>query len=80
MLSHPVISKAWLDKVIRWSGLLRWPSDAKQDPVVYDAEFGAVFLAKGLHTSSIQWGIDCLGLHHSGVEEECHFRPVVELT
>ena len=30
------------------------PDDAKQDPVVYGAEFGVVFLAKGPRTASIQ--------------------------
>ena len=29
------------------------PGDAKQDPVVYGAEFGVVFLAKGPHTAPI---------------------------
>ena len=36
-----------------WS-LAPFSDDAKQDPVVYGAEFGAVFLAKGPHTASIQ--------------------------
>ena len=36
--------------------------DAKQDPVVYDAEYRVVFLAKGLRTASIQEGFYCLGL------------------
>ena len=31
--------------------------DAKQDPVVYGAEFGVVFLAKGPCTASIQEGL-----------------------
>ena len=56
------------------------PRDAKQDPVVYGTEFGVVFLAKGPHTESIQEGLDCLGLYHSGLEEERYFRLVVELT
>ena len=30
------------------------PDDAKQDPVVYVAEFGVVFLAKAPRTTSIQ--------------------------
>ena len=30
------------------------PDDAKQDPVVYGAEFGVVFLAKGPRTTSVQ--------------------------
>ena len=33
------------------------PDDAKQDPVVYGAEFGVVFLAEGPRTASI---------HHTG--------------
>ena len=33
-----------------WSGLLRCaPDDAKQDPVVYGAEFGVVLLARRVH-------------------------------
>ena len=55
------------------------PDDAKQDPVVYGAEFGVVFLAKGPRTASIQQSFDCLGLYHSGLEEECHFRLVAEV-
>ena len=35
-----------------WS-LALWPDDAKKDPVVYGAEFGVVFLAKGPRTASI---------------------------
>ena len=62
-----------------WS-LALCPDDAKQDPVVYGAEFGVVFLAKGPHTASIQEHLDCLGLHHSGLEGERYFRLVVELT
>ena len=54
--------------------------EATQDPVVYGAEFGVVFLAKGPRTASIQEGLDCLGLYHSGLEGECYFRLVVELT
>ena len=57
-----------------WSLTLR-PDDAKQDPVVYGAELGVVFLAEGLHTESIQEGLDCVGLYHSGL----NFRLVVEL-
>ena len=56
------------------------PDDAKQDPVVYGAEFGVVFLAEGPRTASIQEGLDYLGLYHSGLEGECYFRLVVELT
>ena len=63
-----------------WSLALR-PDDAKQDPVVYGAEFGnRVFLAEGPRTASIQEGLDCLGLYHSGLEGERYFRLVVELT
>ena len=40
------------------------PDDVKQDPVVYGAEFGVVFMAKGPRTASIQEGLDCLGLYH----------------
>ena len=61
-----------------WS-LALCPDDAKQDPVVYGAEFGAVFLAKGPSTTSIQEGLDCLGLYYSGLEGERDFRLVVEL-
>ena len=43
--------------------------DAKQDPVVYSAEFGVVFLLmKGPRTASIQEGLDYLGLYHSSFE------------
>ena len=35
-----------------WS-LALCPDDAKQDPMVYGAEFGVVFLAKGPCTASI---------------------------
>ena len=62
-----------------WSLALR-PDDAKQDPVVYGAEFGVVFLEKSPRTASIQKGLDCLGLYHSGLEGEHYFRLVVELT
>ena len=55
------------------------PDDAKQDPVVYGAEFGVVFLAKGPRTASIQEGLDCLGLYYSGLEGQRDFRLVVEL-
>ena len=48
--------------------------------VVYDAEFGVVFLAKGPRTASIQAGLDCLGLNYSGLEGERYFRLIVELT
>ena len=36
-----------------WSLALR-PDDAKQDPVVYGAEFGVVLLAEGPRTASIR--------------------------
>ena len=49
-----------------WSLALRL-DDAKQDPVVYGAEFGIVFL-EGPRTASIQEGLDCLGLYHLGLE------------
>ena len=62
-----------------WSLALR-PDDAKQDPVMYSAEFGVVFLAKGSRTSSIQESLDCLGLYHSDLEGKRHFGLVVELT
>ena len=53
--------------------------DAKQDPVVYGAEFGVVFLAESPRTASIQDGLDCLGLYHSGLEEKRYFRLAIEL-
>ena len=52
---------------------------AKQDPVVYSAKFGVMFLAKGARTASIQGGLDCLSLYHSGLGGERDFRLVVEL-
>ena len=61
-----------------WSLALR-PDDTKQDPVVYGEEFGVVFLAEGLRTASIQEGLGCFGLYHSGLEGERDFRLVVEL-
>ena len=61
-----------------WS-LASCPDDTKQDSVVYGAEFGVVFLAKGPRTASIQEGLDCLLLNHSGLEGERDFRLVVEL-
>ena len=62
-----------------WSLALS-PDDAKQGPVVYGAEFGVVLLAEGPRTASVQEGLDCLGLHHSGLEGERYSRLVVELT
>ena len=44
-----------------WS-LALCPDDAKQDPMVYGAEFSVVFLEKGPCTESIQEGLDCLDL------------------
>ena len=61
-----------------WSLALR--SDvAKQDPVLYRAEFGVVFLAEGPRTASIQEGFDYLDFYHSGLEGESDFWLVVEL-
>ena len=54
--SHPMV----------WS-LAVCPDDTTQDSVVYGAEFGVVFLAKGPRTASIQKGLDCLRLNHSGL-------------
>ena len=66
MPSHRVISRAQLYEVTRWSGsLVLCPDDAKQDPVVYGAEFGVVFLPEGPRTASVQEGLDCLGLYHA---------------
>ena len=48
-----------------WS-LALCPDDTKQDSVVYGAEFGVVFLAKGPRTASIQEGLDCLRPNHLG--------------
>ena len=62
-----------------WS-LALCPDAAKQDPVVYGAEFGVAFPAEGPGTASIQEGLDCLGLYHSGLAGERYFRLVVELT
>ena len=62
-----------------WSLALR-PDDAKQDPVVYRAEFCVVFLAEGPRPAYIQEGLDCLDLYHSGLEGERDFRLVVELS
>ena len=42
-----------------WS-LALCPEDAEQDSVVYGAEFGVVFMAKGPRTASIQEILDCL--------------------
>ena len=61
-----------------WS-LALCPDDTKQDSVVYGAEFSVVFPAKGPRTASIQEGLDCLRLNHSGLEGERDFRLVVEL-
>ena len=61
-----------------WS-LALCPDDTKQDSVVYGAEFGVVFLAKGPRTASIREGIDCLGLNRSVLEGERDFWLDVEL-
>ena len=61
-----------------WSLALRL-DDVKRNPVVYRAEFGVVFLAEGSRTASLQEGLDCLGLYHSGFGGEHDFRLVVEL-
>ena len=60
-----------------WSFTL-CPDDTKQDSVVYGAEFGIVFLAKGPRTVSMQEGLDCLRLNHSSLEGERDFWLVVE--
>ena len=62
-----------------WSLALR-PDNAKQDPMIYGALFGEVFLAEGRRTASIREGVDCLGLYHPGLEGERCFRLVIELT
>ena len=62
-----------------WSLALR-PDDAKQDPVVYGAEYGVVLLAEGPRTASIQEGLDCLRLCLWSLGGERYFRLVVELT
>ena len=64
--------------MIRFAVALR-PDDAKKYPVLYGAGFGVVFLAEGPRTASIQEGIDCLGLDHSGLEGKRDFRLVVKL-
>ena len=61
-----------------WS-LALCPDDTKQDSVVYGAEFGVVFLAKGRPTASIQESLHCLRLNNSGLDGERDFRLVVEL-
>ena len=62
-----------------WS-LALYPDDAKHDPMVYGAVFGVVFLQKSSRTTSIQEGLDSLGLYHSGLEGERDFRLVVEFS
>ena len=61
-----------------WS-LALCPDDAKQGPVVYDAEFGVMFLAEGPRAASMREDFDCLSLYHSGLKGERYFRLVVEL-
>ena len=53
---------------------------AKQDPVMYGAKFDVVFVANGLRTASIHDGLDCLELYRLGLDGECYFWLVVELT
>ena len=62
-----------------WS-LALCSDDGKQDSVVYGAEFGVVFLAEGPHTASIEEGLDCLRLCHSGLEGERYFQLITEHT
>ena len=62
-----------------WS-LALCPDDAKQDPVVYGAEFGIVFRAEGSRTAFIQEELDFLVLYHSDFEGERYFRLIVEPT
>ena len=62
-----------------WS-LALCPDDTKQNPMVYGAEFSVVFLAKGPRAASIEEGLGCLGLNHSGLEGERDFRLVIELS
>ena len=78
MPSHPVISRARLYEVIRWPGPLRCAPMVRSQ-TRWCTEFDVVFLAKGPRTASIQEGLDCLGLYHSGLEGERDFRLVVEL-
>ena len=61
-----------------WS-LALCPDNAKQDPVVYGAQFGVSVPGKG-STSFIRTGEprECFGLYHWGLEY--HFWLVVELT
>ena len=62
-LSHRIIPRAWLYKVIRWSGLLRC------GPMVC-----GVWLSVPGEGSTY-----CIGLYHSSLEGERDFRLVVEL-
>ena len=63
MLSHPVMSRARLYEVIRWSGLLRCsPLGRSKTRWCTVRSLDGVFLAKGPRTASIQEGLDCLGL------------------
>ena len=64
---------------MRWP-LALCPDDAKQDPVLYGAEFCVVFLSKGPRTASIQEGLDCLGLYHLGLEGERYIWLAIDLT
>ena len=48
--------------------------DAKQDPVVYSAEFTGVFPTKGPQTVIIQECFYYVGLSHSGLKGKGHVR------
>ena len=52
------IASYLVDTIIRSypmvGSLALYPKDAKQDPMMYGAEFGVVFMAKGPSTASIQ--------------------------
>ena len=55
-------------------------NDTKQDPVVYGAECGVVFVTKGPGPASIKEAFGFLGLNHSYSEGGHYFRLVAELT
>ena len=77
MLSHPVISRAWLYEVIRLSGFLRCAPMIRSKTrwcTVRSLAY-VVFLAEGPRTASTQESLDYLGLlYHSGLEGERDFR------
>ena len=75
MLSRRVISRAGLYKVIRWSGLLRCAPMMRSKTRWCTVRS----LAEGPRTVSIQEGLDCLRLYHSGLDGQRDFRLVVEL-